>query len=70
MLTNIQNCENCPKYRKSIMSCPRGAKGARIAKHKKEIVDRILEQKSTPGYQNGEQTTVNIGLLNVPEVHH
>lgn len=52
------------------MSCPRGAKGARIAKHKKEIVDRILEQKSTPGYQNGEQTTVNIGLLNVPEVYY
>lgn len=69
MLTNIQNCENCPKYRKSIMSCPRGAKGTRIAKYK-ETVDRILEQKSTLGYQNREQTMVNIGLLNVPEVHH
>lgn len=70
MLTNIQSCENYPKCRKSIMSWPRGAKGARIAKHKGKIVDRVLEQKSTLGHENGEQITVNTGLLSVPEVHH
>lgn len=51
------------------MSWPRGAKGARIAKHKGEIVDRVLDQKSTLGHENGEQITVSTGLLNVLEEH-
>lgn len=49
MLTNIENCENCPKYRKSTTSWARGEKGARIAKHKEEICGQDPGTEKYPG---------------------